>query len=92
MPQDERTITALHHLTGRAGIATEEGRNMTRGEIIIEALAKVTQHLGFAGDDLRVALNKASGVEAIIILDLIKHVSDTHNAADRLINAITGEE
>jgi len=65
---------------------------MTRGEIIIEALTKVTHQLGFAGDDLRVALNKANGVEAIIILDLIKHVSDTHNAADRLINAMTGEE
>ena len=44
-----------------------------------ESLEKAEHDLGFASDDLREALHKASAVEAIVLLPLIKLVNEARN-------------
>ena len=53
-----------------------------------ENLTKAIDCLNFAEDDLRESLNKASTVETIIILQLIKSVSTARNDTLNLFNAI----
>ena len=52
-----------------------------------EALTKATHDVGFVETDLRAALNKASNVEALIVLDLIKAAADLRIKTEALLNA-----
>ena len=52
-----------------------------------EALEKVEHDLGFASDGLREALNKASAVEALVLLPLIKRVNEARNEVAALFAA-----
>jgi len=44
-----------------------------------EALEKAEHNLGFASDGLREALREASAVETLVLLPLIKRVSEARN-------------
>lgn len=52
-----------------------------------EALEKVEHDLGFASDGLREALHKASAVEALVLLPLIKRVNEARNEVAALFAA-----
>ena len=52
-----------------------------------EALEKVEHDLGFASDGLREALHKASAVEALVLLPLIKQVNEARNEVAALFAA-----
>jgi hypothetical protein len=52
-----------------------------------EALEKVNYCLGLASDGLREALHKASAVEALILLPLIKRVAEARTDAAALVTA-----
>ena len=52
-----------------------------------EELEKVEHDLGFASDGLRMVLNKASAVEALVLLPLIKRVNEARNEVAALLAA-----
>jgi hypothetical protein len=58
-----------------------------KGRTMNEALEEVELDLGFASDGLREALRKASAVEALVLLPLIKRVNETRNDVAALIAA-----
>ena len=56
-----------------------------------EALEKVEHDIGFASDGLREALHKASAVEALVLLPLIKRVNEARNEVEALLAARIAE-
>lgn len=55
------------------------------------SLAETSHDFHFLMQDLKECLNKATPVEALIIMPLIKQASDIHNTIDALINAREGK-
>jgi hypothetical protein len=53
-----------------------------------EALEKVNYCLGLASDGLREALHKASAVEALVLLPLIKRMAELRTEVSALVAAI----
>ena len=52
-----------------------------------EELVKAQHDLGFAVDDLRAALSRATAVEALVLLPIIKAVADARNTVVVFDNA-----